>query len=390
MPANMIVLERNGYAMRRETLDRPEGEEISATATAAIRDMPGQMGRVTRRGERVPSPGVDVCYSSGMEQKRATIKNISPTGVFVLTEDRWLPGTTVQLTLQHKSSGNDCSAAQARIRARIVRHDVDGVGMEFLHGKVETAKWLDLFSRATFLTAENDPVRVFRIANALAFLVRIVPSAESRILELIGEEMDRERVERAVAMALYAESLLTSQHLMPRIGVSPPLVRRILEWGSEAQDEQAQHCWAGMLASACVDEPQSHESAVFVELLAALDPIHIRILTAVGSRAIQSGWRLEGELRESFAFNLEEIKKIAGTETLVEIDAALGYLYCRGLLELTAKPLGFEQITYSNLTPTLLGLRFYARCSGQADLPGMGWAWGSQPLLSATGMQAGK
>lgn len=330
-------------------------------AMSLITNPVGVTARIERRGRRVPAPGVDVYYSLGLERKRARIKNISPTGVFLLTDGRWLPDTIVLLTMQNRNLFSKDSEVQVRIPARVVRPDNDGIGMEFVVEGISTADWLALFSKAVSLTLENDLVRVFRTAKAFAFLLRIAPSAEMQIVSVITKAMSRERAERAVDMILNAEALLTSQNVVPRSDVSPLLLRQILEEGSISPDEQMQRYWAGMLASTCLDGPDSNASAAFVTLLSELAPIHIRILDAAGSRGIEAGWEPGSILHESFYSTMEEIKEITGAEDLIQIESALDRLDRLGLLEMTVKAGGDER---ANLTPTLLGLKLYARCSG--------------------------
>ena len=312
---------------------------------------------------RVTAPGVEIHYSLGLEQKRAPIKNISPTGVFLLTGDRWPPGSIVPLTMQTRSLLAKDSETQVQIPARVVRHDDDGVGMEFVLKSVTTAEWLALFSKAVSMTRENDAVRVFRTARAFAFLVQIAPVSWTEIVSVITKGMGGEQAERAVNIVLTAETLWGSQNIAPRKDESPLLIRQVVEEGSRIPDEQMRRYWAGMLVSTCcLDGSDSNASAAFVSLLSELAPIHVRILDGAGSRAIEAGWRPDSILQERFYCTAEQIKAITGVEDLTEIKSALDGLDRLGLLEMTVKIGGDECV---NLTPTLLGLKFFARCSGQ-------------------------
>lgn len=367
MTAIARACEIGADAARGNTLDRLRGD---ATFPEARRmDGDAERGGRTRHSERIDSPGIEAFYSFGTEQRRAAIQSISPTGVFLLTEDCWLPGTIVQLTLQQKSGRMDAHATQVRMAARVVRQDLNGVGMEFLLGKIGTAKWLELFTRAVFLTEENDPVCVFRVAKALAFLLRIAPLAENRILDWITSETSPERVSRSVAIALCAESLLAGPSLAPRIGISSNLVCSILEEGSKAPDGQAQQFWSGLLVSICLGNSGNEESASFIALLSRLDSIHIRILAAVGSRTILSAMGPGVKLSKNSGFSHEEIARISGGRGPAEIDAGVHFLESLGLIERIEGPVGCQQTDPCDLAPSELGVRFYARCSGQSDSP---------------------
>ena len=327
-----------------------------------IKNLIGVTGKAERRGgRRIPALGVDAYYSFGSASRRATVENISPTGVYLSTTDRWPSGTTVLLTMKRRSHSKKHPEPSVRIPAKVVRHDSDGVGMEFVLESISTGQWLDLFSKATSLTSKNDPIRVFRFAKAFAFLQKVAPSAGDEILSVITRAMSLERVERAIEIVFKAEIILSAQKTVPMIDVPPPLIRQILEEGSRDGDEQTQRYWAGMLASTCLDSPDSTANAAFIALLSELAPIHIRILDAAGWRGIQAGWQPGAILCESVYCTTKEIKEITNVESLFEINTALDFLDHLGLLEMTVKFFGEERI---NLTPTLLGLKFYARCSG--------------------------
>lgn len=341
--------------------------EDRETALTLIRNLTEERRTEVRRGLRVPAPGVDAYYSIGSEPRRAPVKNISPTGAYLSTTDRWPPGTTIVLTLKGRKHAQEDLEPQVRLLARVVRHGDDGVGMEFVFENVTTAEWLALFSKAASLTFENDPVRVFRITKAFAFLLHVASFAESEILGVITQGMSFERAERAIDIVLNAEMLMAIQDVVPWIDVPQHLIRQILKEGSRNQDERMLRYWAGMLASVCLDgpdTPDSRASAAFVNLLCELAPIHIRILDAAGRRVVQAGWEPGTILGESLYCTLTEIKSITGIENLGEIDFALDYLDRVGLLEMTVKTFGHDRI---NLTPTLLGLKFYVRCSGLAS-----------------------
>lgn len=329
-----------------------------------IRNLSGVRDRAERRDTRVPAPGVDAYYSLGPLEKQAPVKNISPTGVYLYTADRWPPGTTVLLTMKGRRHSRAELEPQVSIPARVVRHDDEGIGMEFVLENISTADWLALFTRAVSLNSENDPIRVFRMAKSFAFLVRTTPFAEDEILYVIIQGMSFERTERAIDIILKAEMLLAIQKAVPSVDVPPTLVRQILEEGSRSRDQQMQRYWAGMLASTCMDSPESSARAAFVALLSELTPIHIRILHAAGSRGIQAGWKPGSNLSESFYCTTDEINAITGSVSSGEIEFALDYLDRLGLLEMTIKVPGNNRI---NLTPTLLGMKFYARCSGLAS-----------------------
>lgn len=328
-------------------------------ATSQISNLTGLIGTAERRGVRKHAPDVGVHYTVDAEERCARIKNISPTGIYLYTADRWPLGTTVLLTLKDGGQCLEQSETSVCISAKTVRHDDDGVGMEFVLEGISTADWLALFSKAISLTSENNMVRVFRIARAFAFLQHLFPFAETQILGAITNAMSRERAERAIDIVFTAETLLASKRVKNSLQVSPHIIRQILEEASKSDDGLVQRYWAGLLASSCGDNPDRNASAGFVTLLGGLSAIHIRILDAAGSRAIQVGLEPGFNHPETYHCTMEEITEITGEQEPAEIASALDYLDGLGLLEMTVKQSGYQQF---NLTPTLLGLKFYARC----------------------------
>ena len=62
------------------------------------------------------------------------IRDMSLTGLYVLTEERWYPGTLVRITLTDRRDPN--TDQSLTLNGRVVRWGDDGVGLEFvLHDK---------------------------------------------------------------------------------------------------------------------------------------------------------------------------------------------------------------------------------------------------------------
>jgi hypothetical protein len=336
--------------------------EVLRMATSQICNLTESTSTAERRGVRMYPRGVDVHYSLGSVERCARIRNISPTGIYLCTADRWALGATVLLTMKDGGIGQEHRESSVCIPARVVRYDDEGVGMEFELEGISTDEWLSLFSRAISLISQNDLVRVFRAAKAFAFLHRLSPFPEAQTLGTITNAMSQERAERAINIALTAETLLVSKKAKLRLDVSPPLIRQILEEGSRSNDGQILRYWSGILASTCLDCPDRRASAGFVTLLSGLAPIHIRILDAAGARGIQAERESGFKFPENYHCTMEEVAEITGVQDPAEIDSAVDYLDGLGLLEMTVKHSGHKQF---NLTPTLLGLKFYARCTAQ-------------------------
>lgn len=325
-----------------------------------------------RRDGRVRAGDLDVSYWTGVEKKRVKVRDVSPTGIYVLTDDHWLPGTSVLLTMQNahrRSLFEEDSRPEVRLPARAVRVGEDGVGLTFVQDHIKTSTWLKLMYKATSMVSQNDAVRVFRVTKALAFLLRISPEAEAQVLKLITEEMGSDRAQLAVEIVLKAEEMLQSQNRELRSDVAPALILRILTNGSDIEDERLQQSWAGLLAVSCSEGSTTESILSFVGLLSGLDPAPIRILTAACTKAMETGWNSGFVFPQPLTCSLEDIKKIAGARTMIGIEQDLNRLNQMGLLQQTVKANALSPIEEPNLTPTALGLQLYARCTGQTELP---------------------
>ena len=84
-----------------------------------------------RRGERIPAPGLVAYYWNGGEPKGHRLGDVSESGLYLLTEERWLPGTRIVMTLQKKHTTN-ASEEVSRVESKVVRWGEDGVGCEFV------------------------------------------------------------------------------------------------------------------------------------------------------------------------------------------------------------------------------------------------------------------
>lgn len=348
---------------------RSKKESYSQKAISLVECLVARAGLSERRKDkRVPARELTATYWTDVEQKQARVKNLSPTGIYLLTDERWVAGTELVLTVQRDGRSQKDSEYPLRIRARVVRLGDDGAGLTFVHEHIDTAGWLDLISKAASMTPENNAVRVFRMAKALAYLLRISALAEDRLLKLLNELLSHERAERAIEIALRGEERAASRNCALKAGMFPGLLLRILTDGSKSHEEPMQQCWAGLLAASSLDGADDDENLSFAALLSRLEPIHIRILTAALQRASRTECESLTTPAEAFHCTMEELKQIAQTKNAAVVECALNLLYESGLLDLTAKPSGFEPPKCVNITPTGLGLKFCARCRGKNEV----------------------
>jgi PilZ domain len=332
-----------------------------------IRNLLTQIGLAERRrDQRTDANGLTASCSTGSEQKKVRIGNISPTGLYLVTEERWQVGTTVVLTLGEKSSFEDSSRSQVKLWTRCVRVDEGGAGLAFTHSHINREKWLEAMSRAPSLVAENHPVQVFRFTRALSFLFHISPASEVEILKLISGILTRERTERVIEIALLVDDRLESQSRASRMNLPPGLLLRILSLAIEVEEAEIRELWARLLAAFSLYDSQDELNLAHVRLLSKLNLLHLRILSAAWLRANQAGLKSGPASPNGDFCTVKEIEAIAGIALVERIEWIVNDLHELGLLGGTTKPALCGRLAEVDLSLTDLGLKFCERSFGQS------------------------
>jgi hypothetical protein len=86
---------------------------------------------------RIANPAVCAYFWNGAAPIPHRLGDISRTGAYLYTPERWYLGTIVQITLDTSRNetalnGPDSAASTVTVWSKIVRHGLDGVGMEFV------------------------------------------------------------------------------------------------------------------------------------------------------------------------------------------------------------------------------------------------------------------
>jgi hypothetical protein len=85
-----------------------------------------------RRADRQSLSGLIAYYFTGGSPEPHKIGNISVTGFYLHTDERWMPGTIVRMTLQRAGSKGDDPSDTITVNSKIVRWGSDGEGFEFI------------------------------------------------------------------------------------------------------------------------------------------------------------------------------------------------------------------------------------------------------------------
>ena len=132
--------------------------------------------RERRRANRKSSPQLAAFFWTGAAPVEHSIRDISSTGLFLVTEERWYPGTVVMMTLQKRGEPVDSPDRSIAVQSRAVRWGEDGVGLQFVlpdpkdrkRGKNLLEEGVDRRTLERFLEgfqSENGSARVDRIAR---------------------------------------------------------------------------------------------------------------------------------------------------------------------------------------------------------------------------------
>ena len=86
-----------------------------------------------RKAQRMKAPLLVAFYWNGSAPIAHEVQNISSTGFYLLTTERWLPGTMVTMTLQRTDIANSARAEpHIPVLSKVIRQDKDGVGFSFV------------------------------------------------------------------------------------------------------------------------------------------------------------------------------------------------------------------------------------------------------------------
>lgn len=101
---------------------------------------PDSGGQDKRSGARQPAPGLVAHFWTGGPPKSHPVRNISATGMNVVTEERWYQGTQILITLTKTLEDGPRAERSITVVATAVRWGDDGVGLEFVRNTAKKAR----------------------------------------------------------------------------------------------------------------------------------------------------------------------------------------------------------------------------------------------------------
>jgi hypothetical protein len=336
---------------------------------AILRDLFDKLALTkTKRAGRQPAHGFAAHYGDSTNPRLDDIKDISSTGLYLITTERWLPGTVISLTVQTKSFAEEMSERRITLQAKCVRWGEDGVGLSFvLPNDPDSDAWRVLLQNAAEQSRPNTVLSLARMAKAVAFLARICPHAAEGVMQLMQGGFTKSRVTNAVHILLRAEGMLPLEIDGNNIGSPPKLIAKIIEYGSWAEEGWIQQLWAGLLATSSSDDGRDDSNQVFADLFSKLAAEHVRVLR-YGCLKASNICSISGSNPSApVVCTREEIMEVTESRELLCIERNLEHLHNLGLLERDAKSEPFGTHYEANITPSRLALQLYGRCKGARD-----------------------
>jgi hypothetical protein len=312
------------------------------------------------RALRRSVPGLGALHLTGSSPGMDDVKDISASGIYIKTNERWPPGAVNSIRLTNDDVPKDDPDHDIEIQAKSVRWGEDGMGLSFVLPKnMELWLW-----RGNTLAEAAEVVREFRLARALAFLKRICPSITHELDLLFREGLSNIRIRHTMEIALSAEEMLANEPRAHRMRAPKDIVLRITENGSWSDSQLTQRLWSGLLVYAC-KAGESDESAMeFIQTLSEMATMHSRIFMAACTRATKIVAE-DGSLSAApLICKAALLEEIADAHDLLRVDRNLTQLFDLGLIEKREKSKYFTQTDEANVTPTPMGLEMYARCHG--------------------------
>lgn len=295
------------------------------------------------------------------------VRDISASGFYLLTKERWQPGTILAMTLQREGSLDLDPTRRITTQARVIRCGPDGVGFSFLWSKddPESRQWESLLESLIEQTKPAEMLNLVRLVEAFAFLGRICSGGAKEIGEWVRTRASSYKVLNAVSIALKADNILGLGIATNRACVNPRIAVRILEVGSGTEEDWLHRYWAGLLITSVSADGRDKKNLEFVELLSQLTSIPLRIFTVVCTKATKVLTESGDVCARPLGCNLEELAATVGArgpQMERELEALSGLQLIERKRAASGPALLASNESY--LTPTSLGLELFALCNG--------------------------
>ncbi|WP_348260980.1 PilZ domain-containing protein [Telmatobacter sp. DSM 110680] len=304
---------------------------------------------------------------NGTSLVQESVRDISPSGVYVITKERWQRGTLVTLTLQREGPLEMNADRRLDMLAKVARSGKDGVGLAFVLPKNDPAssQWEMLRSNLIEDWKPADMLSLVRSNEAISFLSQICPGGAEEIGQLLRGRLSNHKVAVAVDIVLKAHSLVAQEVATEGLHAETNLVVRILEDGSCTEEGWLKHFWGGLLATSCTAHGKDELSRALVGLFSQLTTFPVRLLVVICTRATKVLAESGVVFAKPLACKIDELTVTTGSRGQ-QVERDLQRLCELGLME--KQGAGSSAMLAANevlIAPTSLGLQLFAHCNGQ-------------------------
>jgi hypothetical protein len=318
-----------------------------------------------RRYERSKETGLAAEFGLDSSFTSAEIKDMSASGIYLITEKRLSTNELITLILREKSEPANSTELKFSVDVRVIRQGEDGIGLSFvLPPGLDTEVWEIMVRKIVTLTNPKEIAKMFRTLRVILLLCRLCQSGAEEAILLLGGELLEGRVETLVKIALAAENMLASEPDFERRRAHPKLVANILREGSWAPDELTVQLWAGLLVSSCQLDESDDTNQKFVDLLVHISPVPARIFIYACEQALRSASGTENCPSSSVLVTPEELAGISGVSEITRNSANVDHLFDLGLIRTPPYRSSFSSPEEFDIAPTSLGLELYKHCHG--------------------------
>jgi hypothetical protein len=309
-----------------------------------------------------------VSYGPDSPPTLAGVKNISSSGIYLVTEKRLRTGELITLTLQEEAQPESGPELQFSVHARVARQGEDGIGLSFdLPPGLDRSLWGVLVRNITLLNDPEEIAQMFHTLRSILFLCRLCHSKAEEAILLMGGQLDSDRTNTLVKIAIAAEKLLAAEPDPEQMRADPKLLANILREGSWAPDELTRELWTGLLVSSCSADAPDNSNQVFVNLLIHITPIQARILAHACELALASEPEAGSSSSGSVVLSAAEMIHLTGVHELARNATDVSYLFNLGTLKNVFNFTSYLPIDSFDVTPSSLGLALYKHCRGSRE-----------------------
>jgi len=315
-----------------------------------------------QRAERLPAAKLAAHCDTDINHVDAGVKDISSTGLYLVTEKRFATGEVVHLTLHAEGSGEDHSELEIAVEARVARLGQDGIGLSFvLPAGLDTNLWSVLVRNTVFLTQASEIAHMFRTLRTILFLCRLCQSGAEESIMLLGGHLDPPRLECLFEIAFAAEKLLAELPNGDKMRADPNLIAHILRESSWAHSVQQKQLWIGLFVNSCKVEAWDDSNIAFADILINVTPAQAVILIVGCTRALESMQDSDTTPPHRVILSPTEISELTRMYDLTRVATDVAYLYNLGILDRLYDFTSYVETENFDITPNSQGIELFRR-----------------------------